>query len=79
MPTTAKRGMMANPRKRTLSKNLSQMKVASIIFIHAHVQRHMLTQFMKRQTLENQDDDVDVGGILTEKWVVPDAPPAAKE
>lgn len=39
----------------------------------------MLTQFMKRQTLENQDDKVDVGGILTEKWVVPDAPPAAKE
>ncbi|CAI8032859.1 hypothetical protein GBAR_LOCUS18545 [Geodia barretti] len=54
-------GERANPRKRALSKNLSQMK------------------FMKRHTLGNAEEEVDsVGGVLTEKWVVPDAPPSAK-
>ena len=38
------------------------------------------TQFMKRQSLGNQEEEVDsVGGVLTEKWVIPDAPPPAKK
>ena len=73
-------GERKNPRKRTLSKNLSQMKVAidintkqNTLFIHTH------TQFMKRQSLGNQEDEVDSSaGVLTEKWVVPDAPPPIK-
>ena len=35
---------------------------------------------MKRQSLGNQEEEVDsVGGVLTEKWVIPDAPPPAKK